>query len=245
MPTDAEIDAALDAVIAAARNHRAVLRTSVATDDEVWTAYVALNNASVHYDDVLNRAYDEVTPWDCEYIEDDDADDNRSSKPLRDDRAVAANRLAVPTESVEVISIDHHGGNGEWKPSGAAVGPLMVCIRHRRDYTVEDVPALLAAAEAASGGVGQTGARPVTHVGQALYLLMEAGDGTIGALDERDELEPGNGVMLINEIAEPVPLAVLDVNPELGFRMGEQERLLYRLDEVMTADESVDEVHGH
>ena len=61
MPTDAEIDAALDAVIRAARHHRAVLKSQVATDEEIWVAYTTLNNASVHYDDLVNQTYDEVT----------------------------------------------------------------------------------------------------------------------------------------------------------------------------------------
>ena len=73
MSTEAQIDAALEAVVSAARHHRAALRAG-ASEEQVWRAYVALNNATVRYDDLISEVYDEVTPWDCEYLEADGAD---------------------------------------------------------------------------------------------------------------------------------------------------------------------------
>ncbi len=76
MTTDAEIDSALDAVIVAARAHLALLRAGDrATEQQVARAYVALNNATVRYDDLLSEAYDEVTPWDVEYLEPEEGAD--------------------------------------------------------------------------------------------------------------------------------------------------------------------------
>ena len=236
MPTDAEIDIALEAVVMAARNHRSLLGSPGATEEEIWTAYVSLNDASVHYDDVINRAYDEVTPWDCEYIEDDGFDESVQSAPGSSTRGSAnvgsdddSSESQTPHETVDA-------GARYPQESGAISSPLQVAVRHRRDYVVSSVPELLAAANEAAGRIGRSLA-PVTHVGQALYLLIEAGDGTIAALDEFDVLEPGNGVLLVNEIASPVAMAALDSDPELGFRLGARERLLYRLDEVMSSDD--------
>ena len=57
MSTEAQIDAALEAVLTAARNHRAVLRAG-ASEERVWRAYIALNNATVRYDDLISEVYD-------------------------------------------------------------------------------------------------------------------------------------------------------------------------------------------
>jgi hypothetical protein len=67
----AAIDDALEQVITAARDHlTAVKAADGAIDDEhVWRSYVALNNASFAYDQLLLDAYGEVTPWDTEEID--------------------------------------------------------------------------------------------------------------------------------------------------------------------------------
>src|SRR5215468_9327889 len=66
----AELDAALERVIAAAREHLAAVKAANgrADDDEVWRAYVELNNASNSYDELLLDEFGEVTPWDVEAI---------------------------------------------------------------------------------------------------------------------------------------------------------------------------------
>ncbi|MER7459196.1 hypothetical protein [Micromonospora sp. NPDC126480] len=71
-----ELDAALERVIEAARHHLAAVRAAQGRidDDDVWQAYVALNNASYAYDEQLMDAFGEVTPWDVQAIDPDEAD---------------------------------------------------------------------------------------------------------------------------------------------------------------------------
>jgi hypothetical protein len=73
----ADLDAALDRVIDAARAHLAAVKAAQGRidDDDVWQAYVTLNNASFAYDEKLLDAYGEVTPWDVESIDPDEADE--------------------------------------------------------------------------------------------------------------------------------------------------------------------------
>src|SRR4051795_8630297 len=72
----AELDAALDRVVEAARAHLAAVKAAEGRidDDDVWQAYVNLNNASFAYDEKLLDAFGEVTPWDVESIDPDEAD---------------------------------------------------------------------------------------------------------------------------------------------------------------------------
>ncbi len=72
-----ELDAALERVIDAARAHLAAVRAAQGRidDDAVWQAYVTLNNASFAYDELLLDAFGEVTPWDVESIDPDEADE--------------------------------------------------------------------------------------------------------------------------------------------------------------------------
>ncbi|MEU7976675.1 hypothetical protein AB0B48_32055 [Micromonospora sp. NPDC049089] len=72
-----ELDAALERVIEAARHHLAAVRAAQGRvdDDDVWQAYVALNNASFAYDERLLDAFGEVTPWDVDSIDPDEADE--------------------------------------------------------------------------------------------------------------------------------------------------------------------------
>lgn len=74
--TDAQVDAALESVFAAARGHLAAVRAAGGKidDDEVWRTYVELNNASVAYDDCLLENFGEVTPWNVDTIDADKAD---------------------------------------------------------------------------------------------------------------------------------------------------------------------------
>src|SRR6185312_17280884 len=73
---NAELDAALDEVVAAARTHLGAVKAAAGRvdDDDVWQAYVDLNNASFAYDEKLLDAYGEVTPWDVESIDPNEAD---------------------------------------------------------------------------------------------------------------------------------------------------------------------------
>ncbi|KWV33002.1 MULTISPECIES: hypothetical protein [Micromonospora] len=77
----AELDVALERVIDAARAHLTAVRAAQGRidDDDVWQAYVALNNASFAYDEQLLDAFGEVTPWDVESIDPDEADERFGS----------------------------------------------------------------------------------------------------------------------------------------------------------------------
>lgn len=65
-----DLDDALERVVTAARAHLAAVKAADgALDDEaVWDSYVALNNASYAYDQLLLDTYGEVTPWETEPI---------------------------------------------------------------------------------------------------------------------------------------------------------------------------------
>src|SRR3954468_23119959 len=73
---NADLDSALDRVVEAARAHLEAVKAAAGRidDDDVWQAYVLLNNASFAYDEKLLDAYGEVTPWDVESIDPDEAD---------------------------------------------------------------------------------------------------------------------------------------------------------------------------
>ena len=72
----AELDAALDQVFDAARAHLAAVKAAQGRvdDDQVWQSYVNLNNTSFAYDEQLLDTFGEVTPWDVESIDPDEAD---------------------------------------------------------------------------------------------------------------------------------------------------------------------------
>jgi len=119
-----DLDGALERVISAARAHLSAVRAAAgAPDDEaVWQAYVTLNNAAVEYDEALNDAFGEVTPWDLEPITESDAD---APFPVAD------------LDGPEPLADDPY--------------PRVLSVRQRRDYQVPSVSALLRAAEAARG----------------------------------------------------------------------------------------------
>lgn len=213
MPTDAEIDSALDAVIVAARAHLALLRAGDrASEQQVARAYVALNNATVRYDDLLSEEYDEVTPWDVEYLEPEDGDVTE-----------------VPTEAPATVA-------------EAKSGSTTICVRQRRDFQVPDIAALIQLGtdqrlrnwSAHDPNYART---PVRTLGDAVYELVLSGDGSLAALDAYPELVPGNGVLLINAVGVPLtfgdPVQSEDDEP---FRLRPGDGLLYRLDEEIVED---------
>lgn len=241
MATEADIDAALDAVIRAARHHRAVLKSSVATDEEIWVAYTTLNNASVHYDDLVNQTYDEVTPWDCEYIDPDGA--AQVAPPTLGRSGVASHTVMAPLLTDEdltgmvaqtaasrragVLPIEQH--------AGASQAETLICVRQRRDYVIGDPDAVMRAARDAQMRAGINGGSlsNVRGLGEAIYALIDAGDGTLAALDDVNEIDPANGVILVNQTNTPV---LLNADPELAFALAADDKLLYRLDEVMSEE---------
>ncbi len=48
-----------------------------------------------------------------------------------------------------------------------------------------------------------------------------------------NEIDPANGVVLVNQTNTPV---LLNADPELAFTLAADDKLLYRLDEVMSEE---------
>jgi hypothetical protein len=228
------LDEALERVILAARAHLAAVKAADGRvdDDDVWQAYVDLNNASFEYDELLLDAYGEVTPWDVESIDPDSAD--------------------------ERFGIGLGGLNGN---EPADPHPQIVSVRQRRDYRVPSVAALLRVAEAARrSAAGDRAAEvagevdeaaddaladgPVESVGEAVLELLQAGDGSLGTLDV-PELEPLDGVVTVTEVVVPLDLAAIGEDDGVGpFQPGPEDRLVGRLDEhayLDLAEEAGDE----
>ena len=200
----AELDAALERVITAARDHLAAVRAADgrADDDEVWRAYVELNNASFEYDEQLLDAFGEVTPWDVDPIDPDEAD--------------------------KQFGVGVGGGLAD------DAYEHVISVRQRRDYRVPSVSALLRAAEAARRAAVQGADAPVAaveSVGEAVLELMQASDVSLGALDI-PELESLDGVVVVAEVSQPLdPEAFEETDGTGPFALDENDRLVDRLDE--------------
>jgi len=206
-----ELDAALDRVVEAARVHLAAVKTAQGRidDDDVWQAYVALNNASYEYDELLLDAFGEVTPWDVESIDPDEADE----------------RLGVGLGGVD--------GNEPADPH-----PQVISVRQRRDYRVPSVAALVRVADAARRATAspEHESEPVEGVGEAVLELLQAGDGSLGALDV-PELEPLDGVVTVSEVSVALDVEAFAADDAAGpFRPGAEDVLVGRLDEHPFAD---------
>lgn len=203
----AELDAALERVIETAREHLTAVKAAEGRvdDDDVWQAYVALNNASFRYDELLLDAYGEVTPWDVESIDPDEADE----------------RFGVGL-----------GGADGTEPTDPH--SQVVSVRQRRDYRVPSVAALVRVAEAArrAGTPDDTeDAGPVESVGEAVLELLQAGDGSLASLDV-PELEPLDGLVTVTEVGVPLDLdAFADDDGAGPFLSGPDDQLVGRLDE--------------
>ncbi|MEV6300389.1 hypothetical protein AB0M02_13370 [Actinoplanes sp. NPDC051861] len=217
---NAELDAALERVVEAARAHLAAVKAAAGRidDDDVWQAYVDLNNASYAYDEKLLDAFGEVTPWDVEAIDPDQAD-----------------------ERFAQIS---GGADG----AGADPYPQVVSVRQRRDYRVPSVTALLRVAETArrSSVPDDEDAGPVESVGEAVLELLQAGDGSLASLDV-PELEPLDGLLTVTEVTEPLDLEAFDDADGSGpFAPVEGDLLVGRLDEhPFLPDEDDHDHHDH
>jgi hypothetical protein len=204
----AQLDAALEKVVAAARSHLAAVKSAQGRidDDEVWRAYVELNNASYEYDEQLLDAFGEVTPWDVDAIDPDEADREFG------------------------VGIDEEGEDG------ADPYPHVISVRQRRDYRVPSVAALVRAAEVARASAGHADeeeeeVEPVETVSEAILELLQSGDGSLAALDV-PELEPMDGVVVVAEVAGPLDLDAYEETDGSGpFDLEQDDRLVGRLDE--------------
>jgi hypothetical protein len=205
----AELDAALDRVIAAARKHLDAVKAADgrADDDEVWRAYVELNNTSCEYDELLLDIFGEVTPWDVEVIDPEEADRQFG--------------VGLGPDGQELD--DPH--------------PQVISVRQRRDYRVPSVSALIRVAESARRAATTTsGSAPVESVGEAVLELMQVGDGSLGSLDV-PELEPLDGVVIVAEVSEPLdPASYPETDAAGPFDLGTGDRIVDRLDEHAYVD---------
>jgi hypothetical protein len=216
---NAELDAALERVVEAARTHLAAVKAAQGRvdDDDVWQAYVDLNNASFAYDEQLLEAFGEVTPWDVESIDPDEAD-------ARFGAAITG-------------------------PDGTAADPYpqVVSVRQRRDYRVPSVSALLRVADAARTNLvpADEEAGPVESVGEAVLELLQAGDGSLSSLDV-PELEPLDGLLTVSEVREPLDLeAFADEDGAGPFAPAVDDQLVGRLDEHPFLPDEEDDHAGH
>ena len=218
---NAELDEALDRVFEAARAHLAAVKAAEGRidDDDVWQAYVDLNNASFAYDERLLDAFGEVTPWDVEAIDPDEADQ----------------RFGLGVGGLEGGAEDAH--------------PQVISVRQRRDYRVPSVGALLRAAEAARRNAVPDDEDPgaVESVGEAVLELLQAGDGSLSSLDV-PEMEPLDGLLTVTEVAQPLDLEAYEEDDGSGpFAPAPDDVLVGRLDEhpFLPEDEDGEDHTGH
>ncbi|MEU4244175.1 hypothetical protein [Actinoplanes sp. NPDC026619] len=217
---NAELDAALEAVVEAAKAHLAAVKAAAGRidDDDVWQAYVNLNNASFAYDEKLLDAFGEVTPWDVESIDPDEADQRFG------------------------LGVDGFDATESTDPY-----PQVISVRQRRDYRVPSVAALLRVADAArrNSVPEDEDAGAVESVGEAVLELLQAGDGSLSSLDV-PELEPLDGLLTVSEIAEPLDLeAYEDSDGDGPFAPREGDLLVGRLDEHPFLPDEEEDHAGH
>ncbi|MGK5685377.1 hypothetical protein [Actinoplanes sp. URMC 104] len=217
---NAELDAALERVVEAARAHLAAVKAAEGRvdDDGVWQAYVDLNNASYAYDEKLLDAYGEVTPWDVESIDPNEADQ----------------RFGLGVDGFEAAD-------------SADPYPQVLSVRQRRDYRVPSVSALLRRAEEARRSSVPEDEDPgaVETVGEAVLELLQAGDGSLSSLDV-PELEPLDGLLTVSEISQPLDLDEFEDSDGDGpFAPKQGDLLVGRLDEHPFLPDEDDDEHDH
>jgi hypothetical protein len=178
-----ELDAALERVIAAARAHLAAVRAAEGRidDDDVWQAYVALNNASFAYDEQLLDAYGEVTPWDVESIDPNEADE----------RFGGAEGVEATDPHPRVISVRQR--RDYRVPSVAAL--IRAAEAARREGTPEEEPASVegvgeAVLELLQSGDGSLSALDVPELEPLDGVVMVSEVGTPVDLESFDDDDP-------------------------------------------------------
>ncbi|GGM29473.1 MULTISPECIES: hypothetical protein [Micromonospora] len=198
-----ELEVALERVIEAARAHLAAVRAGEGRvdDDDVWQAYVTLNNASYDYDQRLLAAHGEVTPWDVDSIDPDEADEHFGA---------GGGGAVADDPHPRILSVRQR--RDFRVPSVAAL--LKAAEAARREGTpAEDEPA------------------PVEGVGEAVLELLQGGDGSLSALDvpELEPLDGVVMVSEVTEAVDLE--AFDDEDPLGPFQPGADDRLVGRLDE--------------
>ena len=213
----AELDAALERVIDAARATWPLSRPPRAgsTTTTSGRRTSALNNASFAYDEQLLDAFGEVTPWDVESIDPDEADERFGRR-----RAAST----APTDPHPRVDLR------------APAPRLPGAERGRADPGGRGGPPR-------GHPGGRRARRRSRRVGEAVLELLQAGDGSLGALDI-PELEPLDGVVTVSEVGTPVDLEAFDDDDAVGpFQPAADDRLVGRLDEHPFLE--LDEDHDH
>lgn len=217
--TDATaLDDALERVVAAARAHLAAVKAAAGAID----------------DDRVWHSYLELNNLSAEY----------------DELLLDAFGEVTPWDTEP---IDPYGAEQSPPAAGADGAPddaysAVVSVRHRRDYRVPSVSALLAAGVDAARRLAIDEALPAPEtVGEAVLGLVQAGDGSLASLDI-PALEPLDGVVTVAEVAEPLDLAAAGDAPDADlFTVRDDDRMVGRLDEhpyvdlVDLDDEGLDE----
>jgi hypothetical protein len=127
------------------------------------------------------------------------------------------------------VGVDDDGDGGD-DPH-----PHVISVRQRRDYRVPSVAALIHTAEVARSGAtheeDDEESEPIESVSEAILELLQAGDGSLGALDI-PELEPLDGIVAVAEVGDALDLEAYEETDGAGpFEMAEGDRLVGRLDE--------------
>ena len=214
MTDSKDLDVALEAVIAAMRAHLAAVQAAEGRidDDDVWRTYVALNNTSYAYDELLLDTYGEVTPWDVDVIDPE----------LADEKLGAMADLATATDPhTHVVSVRQ--------------------LRDYRVPSVAALIKAASLARRESLGEDEGATDPVESVGEAVLELLQSGDGSLAALDV-PELEPLDGLVAVAELEAPLDLDAYDEADGTGpFTLQDSARLVGRLDEQAYSDTETEE----
>ncbi|HEX6969734.1 MAG TPA: hypothetical protein VF174_13115 [Micromonosporaceae bacterium] len=210
----AELDAALERVIEAARAHLAAVKTAGGhlEDDRVWQAYVALNNASSEYDDLLLETYGEVTPWDVERID--------------------------PDQGRESLRVDDGTGAADPYPRVVSVRQR----RDYRVPSVSALLRVAQAARAGSPEAEE--AEPIEGVGEAVLELLQSGDGSLGVLDIPELEPLDGVVVVAEVSTPLDVEAYDDEDVAGPFEAATDDRVLGRLDERLVSEADIDQSAG-
>lgn len=197
----AELEAALERVVTAARAHLEAVTAADgrSEDDRVWHSYVELNNASFDYDEALLDAYGEVTPWDVDLIEPDEAE-------------------GAPDAAGEQVLDDHPMTISVRQRRDYAV-PSVAALLRIAEASRQQSPHLDDADE------------PIASVAEAVVELMQSGDGALGSLDVPELEPVRGVVTVTEVVRPLDPAELDDADDDAAFRLEPGDRVLCRVDE--------------